>query len=95
VREGDPADDGAKRRPPVDADRVSSDRERHLGQRSRTPDVQRERTALKIMSELLAEGRDELTVSDVIPVGDLFDVGLGDFLVALEQLATATLSFIK
>lgn len=41
--------------------------------------MQRERTALKIMSELLAAGRDELTVGDVIPVGDLFDVVvLGD-----------------
>lgn len=41
--------------------------------------MQRERTALKIMSELLAAGRDELTVNDVIPVGDLFDVVvLGD-----------------
>ncbi|WGT47974.1 hypothetical protein [Tessaracoccus lacteus] len=41
--------------------------------------MQRERTALKIMSELLSEGRDELTVGDVIPVGDLFDVVvLGD-----------------
>lgn len=41
--------------------------------------MQRERTALKIMSELLARGRDELTVGDVIPVGDLFDVVvLGD-----------------
>ena len=36
--------------------------------------MQRERTALKLMGELLVEGRDELTVSDVIPVGDLFDV---------------------
>ncbi|MFE6507644.1 DUF6079 family protein [Nocardioides sp. NPDC057767] len=41
--------------------------------------MQRERTALKIMSELLANGRDELTVGDVIGVGDLFDaVVLGD-----------------
>lgn len=41
--------------------------------------MQRERTALKIMSELLSRGRDELTVGDVIPVGDLFDVVvLGD-----------------
>src|SRR5690606_36646266 len=41
--------------------------------------LQRERTALKIMSELLARGRDELTVGDVIGVGDLFDpVVLGD-----------------
>jgi len=29
--------------------------------------MQRERTALKIMSELLSRGRDELTVGDVIP----------------------------
>jgi len=36
--------------------------------------LQRERTALKILGELLVEGRDELTVSDVVPVGDLFDV---------------------
>lgn len=35
--------------------------------------MQRERTALKIMSELLSHGRDELTVGDVIGVGDLFD----------------------
>lgn len=41
--------------------------------------MQRERTALKIMSELLSRGRHELTVGDVIPVGDLFDVVvLGD-----------------
>jgi hypothetical protein len=41
--------------------------------------MQRERTALKIMSELLYRGRNELTVGDVIPVGDLFDVVvLGD-----------------
>jgi len=35
--------------------------------------MQRDRTALKLMGELLAEGRDTLTVNDVIPVGDLFD----------------------
>lgn len=35
--------------------------------------MQRDRTALKLMGELLAEGRDALTVNDVIPVGDLFD----------------------
>lgn len=35
--------------------------------------MQRERTALKIMSELLSHGREELTVGDVIGVGDLFD----------------------
>ncbi|NMR20263.1 DUF6079 family protein [Cellulomonas fimi] len=36
--------------------------------------MQRERTALRIMGELLSAGRDELRVTDVIPVGDLFDV---------------------
>lgn len=35
--------------------------------------MQRDRTALKLMGELLATGRDTLTVNDVIPVGDLFD----------------------
>lgn len=35
--------------------------------------MQRERTALKIMGELLATGYDTLQVTDVIPVGDLFD----------------------
>jgi hypothetical protein len=41
--------------------------------------MQRERTALKIMSELLSRGRDKLSVGDVIPAGDLFDVVvLGD-----------------
>ncbi|MBZ2195401.1 hypothetical protein [Occultella gossypii] len=36
--------------------------------------MQRERTALKIMSELLSNGRDYLRVRDVIGVGELFDV---------------------
>lgn len=40
--------------------------------------LQRERTALKVMLRLLVEGRDELEVSDVIPVGDLFDVLVDD-----------------
>lgn len=35
--------------------------------------MQRDRTALKLMGEILAQGRDALTVSDIIPVGDLFD----------------------
>ncbi len=34
--------------------------------------MQRERTALKLMAELLSEGRDSLLVRDVIPVGDLY-----------------------
>ena len=36
--------------------------------------LQRERTALKVMAQLLAKGRDVLQVTDVIPVGDLYDV---------------------
>ncbi|MGX5681697.1 hypothetical protein [Schumannella luteola] len=34
--------------------------------------MQRERTALKLMAELLVEGRDTLRARDVIPVGDLY-----------------------
>lgn len=45
--------------------------------------LQRERTALKVLSELLMRGRDELVTTDVIPVGDLFDV------VVLEHKALA------
>ncbi|MGA1133202.1 MAG: DUF6079 family protein [Prochlorotrichaceae cyanobacterium] len=36
--------------------------------------LQRERTALKIMMQLLVDQRDLLTVGDIVPVGDLFDV---------------------
>jgi len=36
--------------------------------------LQRERTALKLMLQLLVKNRDQMTVGDVIPVGDLFDV---------------------
>lgn len=40
--------------------------------------MQRERTALKLMGELLVDGRGELTAGDVIPVGDLYEpVALG------------------
>lgn len=35
--------------------------------------MQRERTALKVMQQLLVDQRDTLTVDDVIPVGDAFD----------------------
>jgi len=35
--------------------------------------MQRERTALKVMQQMLVERRDSLTVDDVIPVGDAFD----------------------
>lgn len=34
--------------------------------------MQRERTALKLMAELLSDGRDTLLARDVIPVGDLY-----------------------
>ena len=36
--------------------------------------LQRERTALKVMVQLLVEQRDTLKVGDILPVGDLFDV---------------------
>ncbi|GII83983.1 hypothetical protein Ssi03_19730 [Sphaerisporangium siamense] len=36
--------------------------------------LQRERTALRTMAELLRRGRAELTVDDIVPVGDVFDV---------------------
>ena len=36
--------------------------------------LQRERTALKVMLQLLVDQRDTLKVGDVVPVGDLFDV---------------------
>jgi hypothetical protein len=36
--------------------------------------MQRDRTALKVMQQLLVNQRDYLTVSDVIPVGDTFDL---------------------
>jgi hypothetical protein len=41
--------------------------------------LQRERTALKIMLQLLVEQRDSLKLGDIVPVGDLFDaVAEGD-----------------
>ena len=36
--------------------------------------LQRERTALKVMVQLLVDQRDTLQVGDLVPVGDLFDV---------------------
>jgi hypothetical protein len=36
--------------------------------------LQRERTALKLMLQLLVHNKDRLALGDVIPVGDLFDV---------------------
>ena len=41
--------------------------------------LQRERTALKVMVQLLVEQQDTLKVGDIVPVGDLFDaVSQGD-----------------
>ena len=41
--------------------------------------LQRERTALKIMLQLLVEQKDRLKLGDIVPVGDLFDaVAEGD-----------------
>lgn len=36
--------------------------------------LQRERTALKVMMQLLVDHRESLEVGDIVPVGDLFDV---------------------
>jgi hypothetical protein len=36
--------------------------------------LQRERTALKLMLQLLVDRRDDLELGQIIPVGDLFDV---------------------
>ena len=36
--------------------------------------LQRERTALKVLMQLLVDQRDTLEVTDLVPVGDLFDV---------------------
>jgi len=36
--------------------------------------LQRERTALKVIQQLLVGGRDELTVEDLLPGGDVVDV---------------------
>src|SRR5262249_3910468 len=35
--------------------------------------MQRERTALKVMQQMLVDRRDRLTVDDIVPVGDSFD----------------------
>ena len=41
--------------------------------------MQRERTALKVMLQLLVDGRDRLEVGDLVPLGDLFDaINAGD-----------------
>lgn len=42
--------------------------------RSLASAMQRDRTALKVMQRLLVDRRDSLTIDDVIPVGDIFDL---------------------
>lgn len=54
--------------------------------------LQRERTALKVMMQLLVDHRETLRVGDVVPVGDLFDVvAHGDeaFILAAAEIATS------
>ncbi|MFW6598101.1 DUF6079 family protein [Propionibacteriaceae bacterium Y2011] len=52
--------------------------------------MQRERTALKVMQQMLVDQRDELTAADVIPVGDAFDyVVQGHSGQALDQKVAA------
>lgn len=57
--------------------------------------MQRERTALKVMQQMLVDRRDTLTVHDVIPVGDAFDYvvegreALDSQIAALFRSATA------
>ena len=47
--------------------------------------LQRERTALKVMLQLLVDGRDQLAVGDLVPVGDLFDVVVDTDLQAVNE----------
>ncbi len=41
--------------------------------------LQRNRTAIRILMELLSNNRDNLTVGQLIPVGDLFDLVSGNY----------------
>lgn len=47
--------------------------------------LQRERTGLRTMAELLRRGRDELRVDDLIPVGDVYDVLMSAGMVPLTD----------
>ena len=49
--------------------------------------MQRERTALKVMQQMLVDRRDVLTVDDVIPVGDAFDYVVNGHEVLDSQVA--------
>ncbi|MFC8943086.1 hypothetical protein ACFT1B_33900, partial [Streptomyces griseoincarnatus] len=61
--------------------------------------MRRERTAIKIMVQLLQRNRDQLTVGDVIPLGDLFDVvvmaGEDPLTPDMKKLFTAARSYYK
>lgn len=58
--------------------------------RSLASAMQRERTALKVMQQMLVDRRDELSSDDVIPVGDSFDyIVQGQSGQALDQQAAA------
>ncbi|MEU6715456.1 hypothetical protein ABZ897_28665 [Nonomuraea sp. NPDC046802] len=47
--------------------------------------LQRERTALRTMADLLRRGKDELTIDDIIPVGDVYDVLMDSGVVPLTK----------
>ena len=49
--------------------------------------MQRDRTALKVMQQLLVNQRDHLTVADVIPVGDVFDLVVNGNQAITEEMA--------
>ncbi len=52
--------------------------------------MQRERTALKVMQQMLVDRRDTLTIDEVLPVGDSFDLVVqGQSGQALDPLAAA------
>lgn len=49
--------------------------------------MQRDRTALKVMQQLLVDQRQHLTVADVIPVGDVFDLVVNGSQAITEEMA--------
>ncbi len=50
--------------------------------------MQRDRTALKVMQQLLVDQRETLTVEDVVPVGDVFDLVVEGNQAITPELAT-------
>ena len=54
--------------------------------------LQRERTALKVMMQLLVDQRDTLQLGEIVPVGDLFDViAHGDEAFSQDMASTSTM----